>query len=111
MMIHAPRRELRLFKNRRTLILLVALLTLMLAPGMRGRLFRARELTDGLPVGAPWPISAHLQAPRLVHLDPGSRLEGQSAPQGWPGDGRSCFHAVNALEDRRVSLARTQEEL
>ena len=83
MMIHAPRRALRLFKNRQTLILLVALLTLMLAPGMRGRLFRARELTDGLPVGATWPISAHLQAPRLVHLDPGSRLEGQSAPQGW----------------------------
>ena len=82
-MIHAPRRTLRLFKNRQTLILLVALLTLMLAPGMRGRLFRARELTDGLPVGATWPISAHLQAPRLVQLDPGSRLEGQSAPQGW----------------------------
>ncbi|MGC1720308.1 MAG: hypothetical protein WA746_15095 [Isosphaeraceae bacterium] len=83
MMIHAPRRALRLFENRQTLILLVALLTLMLTPGMRGRLFRARELTDGLPVGAPPSISAHLQAPRLVHLDPGSRLEGQSAPQGW----------------------------
>src|SRR5271166_6275283 len=82
-MIHAPRRALRLFENRKTLILLVTLLTLMLAPGMRGRLFRARELTDGLPVGVPSSISADLQAPRLVHLDPGTRLEGQSAPQGW----------------------------
>src|SRR5208337_2189663 len=82
-MIHAPRRALRLFKNRQTLILLVALLTLMLAPGMRGRLFRARELTDDLPVGSPSLSSAHLQLPRLVHLDAGSRLEGQSAPQGW----------------------------
>jgi hypothetical protein len=82
-MIDAPRRALRLFKNRQALILLVALLTLMLTPGMMGRLFRARELSDGLPVGSPSPISAHLQAPRLVHLDPGSRLVGQSAPQGW----------------------------
>ena len=82
-MIDAPGRALRLFKNRRALILLGALLTLMLTSGMRGRLFRARELTAGLPVGSPAPISAHLQAPRLVHLDPGSRLEGQSAPQGW----------------------------
>ena len=82
-MIDAPRRALRLFKNRQALILLVALMTLMLAPGMRGRLFRARELTDGLPVESPSPITAHLQAARLVHLDPGSRLEGQSAPQGW----------------------------
>ena len=82
-MIDAPKRALRLFKNRQTLILLVALMTLMLAPGMRGRLFRARELTDGLPVESPSPITAHLQAARLVHLDPGSRLEDQSAPQGW----------------------------
>jgi len=82
-MIDASRRALRLFKNRQALLLLVALLTLMLTPGMRGRLFRARELTDGLPVESPSPASAHLQAPRLVHLDPGSRLEGQSAPQGW----------------------------
>jgi len=82
-MIDAPRRALRLFNNRQALILLVALLTLMLAPGMMGRLFRARELSEGLAVGSPSPISAHLQAPRLVHLDPGSRLEGQSAPQGW----------------------------
>jgi len=82
-MIDASRRTLQRFKNRQALILLVALLTLMLAPGMRGRLFRARELTEDLPVGPPSPVSAHLQAPRLVHLDSGSRLEGQSAPQGW----------------------------
>ena len=82
-MIDAPRCALRLFKNRQTVILLVALLTLMLAPGMRGRLFRGRELTDDLPVGSPSLSSAHLQLPRLVHLDAGSRLEGQSAPQGW----------------------------
>ncbi len=79
----APRRALRLLKKRQALVLLVALLTLMLTPGMRGRLFRARELTDDLTVGSPAPISAQLQAPRLVHLEPGSRLEGQSAPQGW----------------------------
>ncbi len=79
----APGRALRLFKNRRALILLVALLTLMLTSGMTGRLFRARELTDGLPIGSPAPISAHLQVPRLVQLDSGSQLEGQSAPQGW----------------------------
>jgi hypothetical protein len=72
-----------LFKNRRALILLVALLTVMFTSGMRERLFREHELTDGLPVGSPAPTSAHLQPPRLVHLDPGSRLEGQSAPQGW----------------------------
>ena len=83
MIIHAPRCALRLFENRQALILLVVLLTLMLAPGMRGRPSCARELTDGLPVGAPSPISVHLQAPRFVHLEPGSRLEGQSAPQGW----------------------------
>ena len=41
MMIDAPGGALRLFKNRQTLILLVAILTLMLSPGMRGRLFRA----------------------------------------------------------------------
>jgi len=77
----APRRAIGLFKKRQTLVLLAALSTLMVAPGMRGRLFRAREWTDGVAAG--WPISAHLQSPGLVQLDPGSRLEGQSAPPGW----------------------------
>jgi hypothetical protein len=81
-MIDAPWRALRLFKRRQTPVLLVATLTLVLAPGMMDRLFRAHELTEGLPVGSP-AIPAHLPAPRLVHLEPDSRLEGQSAPRGW----------------------------
>ena len=83
-MIDAPGGALRLFKNRQTLILLVALLTLMLSPGMRGRLFRARELTDEPPPRVTIAdLGSSSAAPRLVHLEPGGRLEGQSAPQGW----------------------------
>ena len=51
MMIHAPRCAFRLFREPANTDSAGRALTLMLAPGMRGRLFRARELTDGLPVG------------------------------------------------------------
>ncbi len=73
----------RFLRNRQALVLAVVLLTLTLTPGMRGRLFRARELTDERPIGVTSPIQAQLAAPRLIHLEPGSRLVGKSAPQGW----------------------------
>ena len=86
-MIDAPRRTLRLFKNRQTLILLVALMTLMLAPGMRGRLFRARELTDGLPVESPSPITAHLQAAAARSSGPGQPARGPVRTAGLEPSG------------------------
>src|SRR5271165_7429966 len=54
----------------------------MIAPGVWGRFFRGHELIEDLRVhSATKP--ALLPAPRLVHLEPGGRIEGQSGPRGW----------------------------
>ena len=83
MKFDAPRLAHWTFKNRQLLILLVVLLTLILTPGMMGRLFCARELSDGQPVEMPAASPGQLPATHLVHLEAGSRLVGQSAPPGW----------------------------
>ena len=75
-------RVLRLYKRRQKLAVVVAILTFMIAPGVWGRFFRAHELSEELRVhSATKP--ARLPAPRLVHLEPGGRIEGQSGPRGW----------------------------
>ena len=54
---------------------------LVLAPGMRGRLFDAGESTRSqAPVsGFPFPVSPA----RLVQLDAGTQLQGEGPPSGW----------------------------
>ena len=70
-------------RNRQLLVLLVALLTLIVTPGMMGRLFCARELSDSHPVAVPATFRDQLPVAHLVHLNAGSKLVGQSAPPGW----------------------------
>jgi hypothetical protein len=80
--IEVCRRALELFRKRQTIILVIAVLSLMLTPGMMGRLFPSHELTDASPLEMP-AIPASLPVPHLVHLAPGARLANQSAPTGW----------------------------
>lgn len=79
----AVRRLVALFQRRRTFAVLSAVSILMLAPGMRGRLFGTGEGIDRTDL----PLESGLleQAPpaRLVLLQAGSRFEGEKPPQGW----------------------------
>jgi hypothetical protein len=71
------------FLRRRTLVPLAALTILLLAPGMRGRLFGPWK-TSGRRVPAVDVAPKVLAAPaRLVHLKPGCRLGPDGPPAGW----------------------------
>jgi hypothetical protein len=56
---------------------------LLLAGGMKERLFRPRESTEDRPPGPAAAIPFSAPAAHLSFLPPGSRLDGESPPAGW----------------------------
>jgi hypothetical protein len=79
----AARRAVTFCTRRRTFVPLAAMVILALAPGMRGRFFgvpdEAGERVSGVAA-----VSRSVAPPaRLVPLEPGSRLKGDNAPEGW----------------------------
>jgi hypothetical protein len=60
----------------------VAVLAFIIAPVVRGRFFSSSERIDDPGVVAEV-IPSRLPSPRLVYLQAGGRIEGQSGPQGW----------------------------
>ena len=77
------RRLVALVQRRRTLALLSALCILVLAPGMRGRLFGTWEETNRQALPGTSPVFEAAPPARLVRLEPGCRIEGTQPPEGW----------------------------
>jgi hypothetical protein len=76
---HVLKRSRLVLSNWRSFAVLTAIL--FLAPGMKARVFRARESApEGSLLAA---IPTVVPAPPLVQLPTGTRLEGQGPPAGW----------------------------
>jgi hypothetical protein len=63
-------------------VAVIAVLDLVIALGVRGSFFSSYKRIEDPKAGSVM-IPARLPAPRLVLLEPGGRIEGQSGPQGW----------------------------
>jgi hypothetical protein len=70
----------RSIRSRWRILSALALITL-LAPGMKARVYRARETVADIPMPA---VTSGVASPaRLVQLPPGIPLSGEQAPEGW----------------------------
>lgn len=76
-------RIVALLVRRRALVPLAAVALVMLAPGMRGRLFGTRSETDQPRPSGGSPAAPAGAPASLVHLKPGCRFAGDMPPEGW----------------------------